>query len=218
MNPHILLAKSAVESYVKEKKVIEPPGDLPEEFLKRKAGTFVTIERDSELRACIGTYLPTRINIAEEIIRNAIAAASEDYRFGPIRIEELPSLSYTVYVLSYPEPVGEFDPVKWASPKIRRILFNRVDPKKFGLIVKTGPFTYPSSSEGEKKEQTLFDHPNQENVTFDGTVPYKTGLLLPDLEGIDTAKQQLAIACQKGGIDPQKEKIFIYRFTAEKHR
>ena len=203
MNPYILLAKSAVESYVKEKKVIGPPKDLPEEFLKKKAGTFVTIERDGELRACIGTYLPTRINIAEEIIRNAIAAASEDYRFGPIKIEEFPRLSYTVYILSYPEPAKDI---------------KELNPKKFGLIVKTGPFTYPSSSEGEKREQTLFDHPNQEDVVFDGTVPYKTGLLLPDLEGIDTAEKQLFIACQKGGIDPQKEKIFIYRFTVEKHR
>lgn len=211
MNPYILLAKSAVESYVKEKKVIKLPEDLPEEFprseftelLKKRAGTFVTIERDGELRACIGTYLPTRINITEEIIRNAIAAASEDYRFGPIKIEELPRLSYTVYILSYPEPVKNI---------------KELNPKKFGIIVKTGPFTYPSSSEGEKREQTFFDHLNQENVTFDGTVPYKTGLLLPDLERIDTAEEQLSIACQKGGINPTEEKIFIYKFTVEKHR
>ncbi len=210
MNPYLLLAKSAVENFIKEGKIIEIPKGLPEELsrseiaelLKKKAGTFVTIEKDGELRGCIGTYLPTRINIAEEIIRNAVAAASEDYRFGPIKPEELPYLSYTVYILSYPEPVKNLE---------------ELDPKKFGMIVKTGPFTYPSSSEGEKREEAPFDHPDQENVVFDGAIPYKTGLLLPDLEGIDTAEQQLAIACQKGGIDPQKEKIFIYRFTVEKH-
>ena len=203
MHPLILLTKLAIENYIKKGEIISPPNDLPEEFLTKRAGTFVTIEKDGQLRGCIGTYLPTRINIAEEIVRNAIAAANEDYRFGPIKKEELPYLSYTVYILSYPEPVNDL---------------KTLDPKKFGIIVKTGPFTYPNGSEGEKREQDLFDHPNQENVVFDGVVPYKAGLLLPDLEEVDTIEKQLSIACQKGGIDPGKEKIFIYRFTVEKHQ
>jgi AMMECR1 domain-containing protein len=40
---------------------------------------------------------------------------------------------------------------------------------------------------------------------------------LPDLEGIDTVEQQILIACQKAGIDPFKEQITIYKFTAEKY-
>ncbi len=187
MHPLVLLAKSAVENYVREEKIISPIGDLPEEFLKRRAGTFVTIEKGGELRGCIGTYLPTRINIAEEVIHNAIAAATEDYRFGPIEKKELSSLSYTVYILSYPEPVKDI---------------KELNPKKFGIIVKTGPFTFP----------------NEKEVVFDGVIPYKTGLLLPDLEGVDTIEKQISIACQKGGIDPTKEKIFIYRFTVEKYQ
>jgi AmmeMemoRadiSam system protein A len=122
MNPYISLAKSAVENYVKEGKIIFPLSDLPEELLKRKAGAFVTIEKEKELRGCIGTYLPTKENIAKEIISNAIAAAAQDYRFGPIQKEELPSLFYTVYLLSEPEPV-----------KNRKEL----NPKKYGIIVKT---------------------------------------------------------------------------------
>ncbi len=186
MNPYVLLAKLAVENYVKEGEIIDPPGDLPKKFLEKRAGTFVTIEKNGELRGCIGTYLPTRINIAEEIIHNAVAAATEDYRFGSIQEEELPCLSYTVYILNEPEPVKNI---------------NKLDPKKYGIIVKTGPFAYP----------------NQENVLFDGVVPYKTGLLLPDLEDIDTVEKQISIACQKGGINPEKEKVFIYRFTVEKY-
>jgi len=195
MNSLVLLAKLAVETYVKEAKVIEVPEDLSGEFsqaditdlLKKRAGTFVTVKKDGELRGCIGTYLPTRVNIAEEVIRNAVAAASEDYRFGQIQAEELPYLSYAVYILSEPEPVEGI---------------KELDPKKYGVIVKTGPFTFP----------------NQEAVVFDGTVPYKTGLLLPDLEGIDRPEQQLAIACQKGGINPEEEKIFIYKFTVDKYQ
>jgi len=186
MNPYVLLAQSAVESYIKDGKIISSPEDLPEEFFERKSGTFVTIEKDGELRGCIGTYLPLRENIAEEIIHNAIAAATEDYRFGPIQKEELPYLSYTVYILNEPELVKDI---------------KELDPKKFGIIVKTIPII---SSDGT-------------DVVFNGHMPIKSGLLLPDLEGVDTTEQQISIACQKGGIDPMKEKIILYKFTVEKH-
>ena len=53
-------------------------------------------------------------------------------------------------------------------------------------------------------------------MVFDGKTPFKAGLLLPDLEGIDTIEKQISIACQKGGINPEKEKIIIYRFSVEK--
>jgi len=213
------LAKSAVENYIKEKEFIEPPKDFPKEFLTKRAGVFVTIEKKNELRGCIGTYLPTRINIAEEVVHNAVAAAAEDYRFGPIQEEEFPYLSYTVYILSYPEPVKDIkDPTKSSEEEFRRA---GLDPKKFGIIVKTGPFTYPNEKEVAVDETSshLPPHPSLEGGSaFDGVIPYKTGLLLPDLEGVDTIEQQIEICCQKGGIDPKKEKIFIYRFTVEKYQ
>jgi len=187
MNYHVLLAKEAVENHIREGKIISLPEDLPEELLERKAGTFVTIEKSGELRGCIGTYLPVRRNIAEEIIHNAIAAATEDYRFGHIQEEELPYLSYTVYILSEPELVK----------KIKEL-----DPKKFGIIVKTIPITYPDGTD----------------VVFNGHLPYKSGLLLPDLEGVETVEKQISIACQKGGIDLTREKIIIYRFTVAKYQ
>ncbi len=198
MNSYILLAKSTVENYIKEGKVIEPPADLPGNFLERKSGVFVTIEKGEQLRGlprskpkvllrgCIGTYLPTKENIAKEIIYNAIAAATEDYRFGPIQKEELPELSYTVYILNKPELVKDIQVL---------------DPKKYGIIVKTVPISYP----------------NRTDVMFNGHTPPKSGLLLPDLEGVDTAEQQVSIACQKGDINPMVEKIIIYKFTVEKY-
>jgi AmmeMemoRadiSam system protein A len=185
MHPLVFLAKSAVENYILEKKIISPPEDLPKEFLERRAGTFVTIEKNGELRGCIGTYLPTRENVAKEVIYNAIAAATKDWRFGPLQKEELPSLSYTVYILSEPKLVKDI---------------SELDPKKYGVIVKNVPIS-PSS-----------------DVFFNGHFVPKTGVLLPDLEGVDTIEKQVSIACQKAGIDPQREKFLIYRFTVEKFK
>jgi len=46
----------------------------------------------------------------------------------------------------------------------------------------------------------------------------RCGLLLPDLEGVDDMQQQLSIACQKGGIDPNRDKNFeIFRFEVKKY-
>ncbi len=48
------------------------------------------------------------------------------------------------------------------------------------------------------------------------TSGYRRGLLLPDLEGVDTVRSQLAIACRKGGIDPG-ESFEIRRFTVTRY-
>ncbi|MGI6574375.1 MAG: AmmeMemoRadiSam system protein A [bacterium] len=44
----------------------------------------------------------------------------------------------------------------------------------------------------------------------------KTGLLLPNLDGIDTVTEQVDIACQKAGIRPG-EKIKLFRFVVERY-
>lgn len=44
----------------------------------------------------------------------------------------------------------------------------------------------------------------------------RSGLLLPNLAGIDTVSEQLRIACQKAGIE-QKEKVELSRFEVERY-
>jgi len=44
----------------------------------------------------------------------------------------------------------------------------------------------------------------------------RRGLLLPDLEGVDTVKSQLEIACNKAGIDYDSEKFEVSRFTVKR--
>ena len=171
MNPYTTLAKLAVETYIKDNKIIDPPKNLPQEFLLKKAGAFVTILENGNLKGCIGTYLPTRENIAQEIIHNAITAATEDYRFNSVTENDLDNLSYEVYILEKPE-------------KIKNI--SQLDPLKYGVLVK--------SNTG------------------------KSGLLLPDLEGLNTTEKQLEAVCVKAGINPELENIEIYKFEAKKYK
>ena len=46
---------------------------------------------------------------------------------------------------------------------------------------------------------------------------YRRGLLLPDLDGVDTPEQQVAIAKQKAGIKPDEE-VKLQRFEVIRHR
>jgi len=45
---------------------------------------------------------------------------------------------------------------------------------------------------------------------------WRRGLLLPDLEGVETVEEQVAIARAKAGIGPQ-EPVRLWRFTVERH-
>ena len=121
-SPLVQLAKKTIAAYVSEGKRIRPPAELTPEMEKR-AGVFVSIHKGEELRGCIGTIEPARSNVAEEIIANAVAAATQDPRFDPVTPGELKDLEINVDVLTEPQPVA--DPAT-------------LDPKKYGVIVECG--------------------------------------------------------------------------------
>lgn len=162
------LARMAVEAYVRDGRVIEPPQGLPDELLVNRAGAFVCLKIGGELRGCMGTIEPTQPNVAMEIIHNAISAAARDPRFMPVQDWELDRIKYTVDVLSPAEPVRSLD---------------QLDPRRYGVIVENG---------------------------------LRRGLLLPDLEGVDTVEEQLAIARRKAGI-ADGEPVSLYRFEVVRY-
>src|SRR5690348_11545611 len=104
----VTLAEQAVEEYVRYSQRLEiPSADQLTPELRAHAGTFVSIhKKNGDLRGCIGTFLPMRANVAEEIIENAIASATRDPRFYPIQEWELNDLDFSVDVLDEPEPAA----------------------------------------------------------------------------------------------------------------
>jgi AmmeMemoRadiSam system protein A len=171
-HPLVQLARKTIESYVRYRKRIEPPEDLGPE-MRRQAGVFVTIHRHGELRGCIGTIQPTCADVAEEVIQNAISAATRDPRFSPVTSDELKDLDIKVDVLSEPEQVQGED---------------ELDPKRYGLIVQSV------------------------------TKPWKRGLLLPNLEGIDSTEQQVYwTRYHKAGITDPTEPVQMFRFEVVRY-
>ncbi len=103
LHPLAQLAKDTVESYVKSGHMVTPRELTPE--MKERAGVFVSIKKSGMLRGCIGTFEPRQSNVAEEIMNNAVSSATQDPRFPPVIPAELPHLTYSVDVLTRPEPV-----------------------------------------------------------------------------------------------------------------
>jgi AmmeMemoRadiSam system protein A len=168
MHRIVALAKQSIEEYIRKGTRISVPKDLPPEMAVR-AGVFVCIKRHGSLRGCIGTFEPCADSVAEEVIRNAVAAATQDPRFRVVTEDELGDMEYSVDVLSPPEKIKGMDDL---------------DPTKYGVIVAQG---------------------------------MKRGLLLPDLEGVDTVEEQLRIARTKAGIWTD-EHLEIFRFTVARYR
>ena len=125
LHPFVQLAIDAIAAYVREFRFIAPPESLLALFpiLRTRAGTFVSLKKQGELRGCIGTIEPMRENLAVEIVENAISAAAKDPRFRPVEEDELPDLTVSVDVLSPPERV--------AGP-------GDLDVRRYGVIVRSG--------------------------------------------------------------------------------
>lgn len=95
------IAKEAVLTYLEKREKIEIPDDCPEE-LKEKLGVFVTLNKNNELRGCIGYPEPIEKAI-QATIDVAIAAAVEDPRFPKLTLDEYKDLTFEVTVLTKPE-------------------------------------------------------------------------------------------------------------------
>lgn len=160
-HPLVKLARETIESYIRGGKVVKVPPEVemsPE--MKERGGVFVSIKKGGQLRGCIGTIEAREANVAQEIVQNAISAATRDPRFPPISPDELGELDVSVDVLGTPEPIESLD---------------QLDPKRYGLIVqsKEKPF---------KRGLLLPDLPSIRTAEeqFHHTKVYKAGIVDDD--------------------------------------
>lgn len=121
--PIVKLARKSLEHYYATGKILESDKNALPPDLPKKAGVFVTLKKDGQLRGCIGTTAPTKPELAGEVIANALKAATEDPRFDPVDADELVELAISVDVLGTPEPIAGLE---------------ELDPEKYGVIVKSG--------------------------------------------------------------------------------
>ncbi len=91
------IARLSIEAKVKGKPIPEFHTDLP--LLKAKMGAFVTLTKNGQLRGCIGNIRGT-MPLYQTVSQMAIAAATEDPRFPPVRADELKDITIEISVLT----------------------------------------------------------------------------------------------------------------------
>jgi AmmeMemoRadiSam system protein A len=83
-------------------------GSLPEALSAERAA-FVTLTLRGDLRGCIGALQAT-MPLARDVVEHARAAATEDFRFYPVRPDESTALAIEISVLSEPAPLAYAQP------------------------------------------------------------------------------------------------------------
>jgi len=103
----------------------------PREFepaLRAHRASFVTLNRNGQLRGCIG-HLQAVQPLVKDVAENAFSAAFNDNRFPPLSKHEFPGLDIHISVLSPPEPMT-FDS--------EADLLHQLRPGVDGLILEDG--------------------------------------------------------------------------------
>lgn len=122
------LARQAITEAVNGRKA--KPLDLASlpARLQAPGATFVTLTEGGSLRGCVGAlepYLP----LAEDVREHAVAAALQDYRFLPVRPDELGSIRIEISRLTLP---------KLLEYKTPQDLLARLRPGVDGVIIRDG--------------------------------------------------------------------------------
>ncbi len=123
----IKLARTAIETYLNEKKIMGIPDDTPDSLMEKR-GAFVTINESGNLRGCIGYSEPIK-PLVSAVIEVAISAATSDPRFYPLKKTDLKKISLEVSVLSKPHLIQVTEPQEYLE---------KVEVSKDGLIVEKG--------------------------------------------------------------------------------
>ncbi len=112
------IAKKAIIEKFTGKKLIDKEKlitQFPE--LGKPGAVFVTLNKNNQLRGCIGS-IEARRPLIDDIIHNARAAAFGDPRFNKLELDEWPDISIEISLLSKPEKV-EYESVEDLKNKIQ---------------------------------------------------------------------------------------------------
>lgn len=111
------IARRSIEMHLEKGEEAGIPVDDP--TLSKPGAAFVTLTLEGRLRGCIG-YSEPLYPLHETVARCAVAAATHDYRFAPVTLEELPGLNISISTL---------------TPLVKLDNFDDLEPGRHGLMI-----------------------------------------------------------------------------------
>ncbi len=142
----IKVARDTLETYVKKRELpdIDSGKYTFTQKLKEKRGVFVTLNKNGNLRGCIGHILP-RESLCNAVMDNTVNSSTKDMRFAPVSKDELSEIDIDISVLS---------PIKKISGPEQFI------PGLHGIIIRMGGMSavflpQVATEQGWDKDETL---------------------------------------------------------------
>ncbi|MFH1860385.1 MAG: AmmeMemoRadiSam system protein A [bacterium] len=103
------IARNTIEAYLHRKEILKWKVSDPE--LISCQGVFVSLHKGHQLRGCIGYIQPIE-PLYEAVIKMAIAASTQDWRFPPTTIQELKDITVEITVLSELIPIQNISQIE----------------------------------------------------------------------------------------------------------
>jgi len=122
------LARRSIELAVNQHSLPQLDMDEFSPALCEDGAAFVTLTEEGELRGCIGALEPYQ-PLVQDVCEHAAAAALEDYRFLPVRPEEVSHLKIEISRLTTPVPLPYEQPAE---------LLRKLRPGIDGVILRDG--------------------------------------------------------------------------------
>ncbi|MFA5517090.1 MAG: AmmeMemoRadiSam system protein A [Desulfuromonadales bacterium] len=105
----LTIARQAVETCVRSGEIyIEPREEMA---LNLRNGCFVTIKQNGHLRGCIGNF-QSELPLFREVAEMAVASATKDPRFYPMKDEDLANFTLEISVLSPLQKVEDLEEIE----------------------------------------------------------------------------------------------------------
>ncbi len=105
------IARLSMETYVNKGITPKLKTDAFSDTLKTPCGAFVTLNKEGELRGCIGTFDPHE-PLYDVVQQMAVAASSRDYRFSKVKKEEFDSIELEISVLTPMRKISSIDEIE----------------------------------------------------------------------------------------------------------
>jgi AmmeMemoRadiSam system protein A len=124
----VRVARKSLEKFVRHDVIYHPDLAVLPSILSDPGASFVTITNHGKLRGCIGNTEAT-YPLAQDVARNAISAATRDYRFPAVMAQELPEIRLEVTILT---------PLKMLTYHNYDDLLTKIRPGIDGVILSSG--------------------------------------------------------------------------------
>jgi len=105
------LARNTISVYLEKHHIPDIDTDTLPTVLKSKAGAFVTLKKNSDLRGCIGHFEADK-PLFSMVQQMAVAASTQDYRFAAVSLPEMDSIDIEISVLTPLQKITDVNKIR----------------------------------------------------------------------------------------------------------